>query len=120
VSTLFRQTVRAIFAIAFALALAACGGPPPPERRLEVIVTAAGYEPTRLEAQAGEIVFIRFVNNDRVAHSFAVDLPSGQRSVAATDGVDAILTITVPEPGEFRYFCLVPGHTEEGVLVVKP
>jgi hypothetical protein len=68
--------------------------------------------------RAGEIVFIRFQNRDNVAHSLAVALPSGQRSVAATDGVDAVLSFTVPEPGELRLFCLVPGHSEEGVLVV--
>lgn len=113
-----RRIAFALVAAVCILALAACGGPPPPERRLELTVTAAGYEPTRLEAKAGEIVFIRFLNRDRVAHSLAVALPAGQRSVAATDGVDAVLSFTVPEAGEFRLFCLVPGHTEEGTLVV--
>lgn len=117
-STLFRRSILAVFAPALALVLAACGGPPPPERQLELTVTAAGYEPARLEAKAGEIVFIRFRNRDSVAHSLAVALPAGQRSIAATDGVDAVLSFTVPEAGEFRLFCLVPGHTEEGVLVV--
>lgn len=116
-----RAVPRAISSVAIALllvGLAACGGALPPERQLELMVTAAGYAPARLEARVGEQVFIRFQNRDRVAHSLTVELPAGQRTVAAEDGVDAVLSFPASEAGTFRFYCTVPGHTEEGTLVV--
>jgi uncharacterized cupredoxin-like copper-binding protein len=108
-----------LLALALALiALAACGAPP--ERRLDLTVTAAGYSPGRLEARAGEQLFIRLKNEDSVAHSLTVDLPSGSRTVSVNDGVDAILALALQEPGTFRMYCTVPGHTEQGELVVLP
>lgn len=97
--------------------LAACGSPPP-ERRLDLTVSAAGYAPATLEARVGEQLFIRFKNADVIAHSLTVDLPSGSRTVSVEPGVDAILALPLREAGSFRMYCTVPGHTEEGVLVV--
>ncbi len=106
------------FALALAvLGLAACGQLPP-ERRLELAVTAAGYAPARLEARVGEQVFIRFQNRDDIAHSLTVALPAGQRTVSAEPRVDAVLSFPAAEAGTFRYFCVVPGHSEEGELVI--
>lgn len=110
------QLLAAVVAV---LILAACGSPPP-ERRVDLVVDAAGYAPATLEARAGEQLFIRFINDDTVAHSLTVDLPSGSRTVAAEDGVDAILALTLREPGTFRMYCTVPEHSEEGQLVVLP
>ncbi|HMQ35188.1 MAG TPA: cupredoxin domain-containing protein [Chloroflexaceae bacterium] len=100
------------------LALAACGGPMPAERRLDLTVTAAGYDPPGLEARVGEQVFIRFQNRDDIAHSLTVELPGGPRTVSAEARVDAVLSFPAGQAGTFRFFCAVPGHTEEGVIVV--
>lgn len=114
------KLLRAALALALALlALAACGALPP-ERRVDLVVSADGYAPAALEARVGEQLFIRLVNEDSVAHSLTVDLPSGSRTVAAEDGVDAILALTLRDAGTFRMYCSVPGHTEEGELVVLP
>jgi plastocyanin len=101
------------------LALSACGAPLP-ERRLDLAVTAAGYSPSQLEARVGEQIFIRFSNQDSQAHSLTVDLPSGSRTVSAEDGVDAVLALNLREAGTFRFYCTVPGHSEQGELVVLP
>ena len=132
-STQARWPVIAVFVAALVLALAACGS-----QTDERVVTASSAAvpawawrsssawPSCTAAAPGCAASRgagrRFTSScrDSVAHSLAVALPSGQRSVAATDGVDAVLSITVPEPGEFRLFCLVPGHSEEGVLSVTP
>jgi plastocyanin len=98
------------------LLLGACSAPV--ERRLDLIVTAEGYATPQIEATAGEQLFIRFKNDDSVAHSLTVDLPSGSRTVSAEAGVDAILALSPQEPGTFRFYCRVPGHTEQGELVV--
>jgi plastocyanin len=116
-----RLNRRAAVVLALALALlslAACGGRLPPERRLELAVTAAGYEPATLEARVGEQVFITFQNRDTRAHSLTIELPTGQRTVSAEDRVDAVLTFPAATAGTFRMFCSVPGHSEEGVIVI--
>lgn len=101
------------------IALAGCGALPP-ERRVDLIVTASGYATPVLEGRAGEQLFIRFKNDDAIAHSLTVELPSGSRTVSAEDGVDAILALSLRDAGTFRMFCSVAGHTEEGELVVLP
>jgi plastocyanin len=114
-----RVLIRRATLVVLLLALAGCGGPLPPERQLDLMVTADGYAPVQLEAQVGEQVFIRFQNRDTVAHSLTVELPSGQRTVAAEDGVDAVLSFPALEPGAFRFFCNVPGHSETGEIVIS-
>ncbi|MCX7790788.1 MAG: cupredoxin domain-containing protein [Chloroflexaceae bacterium] len=105
--------------ILYLLGLVACGTVPR-ERQLELTVTAAGYDRPRLEAQVGEQVFIRFRNADAIAHNLTIALPSGQRTVSADAGVDAILAFPARQAGTFRMFCTVPGHTEQGELVILP
>lgn len=68
----------------------------------------------------GEQVFIRFRNADTIAHNLTIDLPSGRRTVSAEAGVDAILAFPARQAGTFRMFCTVPGHTEQGELVILP
>jgi|YNPBryunderm2012_1023409.scaffolds.fasta_scaffold03365_3 plastocyanin len=101
------------------LSLVACGTVPR-ERQLELTVTAAGYDTPRLEARVGEQVFIRFRNADTIAHNLTIELPSGRRTVSAEAGVDAILAFPARHAGTFRMFCTVPGHTEQGELVILP
>jgi plastocyanin len=114
-----RPIVSALVLSLALLALAGCGSPVR-ERRVDLNVSAAGYAPEALEGRVGEQLFIRFVNDDAIAHSLTVDLPSGSRTVSAEDGVDAILALTLRDAGTFRMYCTVPGHTEEGELVVLP
>jgi plastocyanin len=110
---------RILLGLLLIIALAACGEPPA-ERRLDLTVAADGYREAQLEATVGEQLFITLRNEDSVAHSLTVDLPSGSRTVSAEDGVDAILALTLREPGAFRMYCVVPGHSEEATLVVRP
>jgi plastocyanin len=114
----FRCVALPVFTAAM-LALVACGGPLPSERQLELTVTAAGYEPEVLEANVGEIAIIRFRNRDTVAHNLNLELPSGTRIIAVEPGVDVLLSLPLRSAGSFRFFCSVPGHNEEGLLVVK-
>lgn len=110
---------HALLTALLALLLTACGGSLPPERLIELTVTAAGYEPEQLEARVGEMVVIRFRNRDVVAHNLNLELPSGTRTIAVEDGVDVVLSFPARTAGSFRFFCSVPGHTEEGLLVIS-
>lgn len=103
------------------LLLGACGGPPPPERQLEVTATEMQFTPDRLEAHVGEQVFVRLRNRGTVAHSLTIDLPTGQRTVSADAGVDAILSFTAIEAGSYRFYCRIPGHeAQQGTLIIAP
>ncbi|MGQ9927508.1 MAG: cupredoxin domain-containing protein [Chloroflexaceae bacterium] len=114
-----RYVFTSYFLVLALLSLVACGTMPR-ERQLELTVTAAGYDPPRLEARVGEQVFIRFRNADTIAHNLTIELPSGRRTVSAEPGVDAILAFPARQPGTFRMFCTVPGHTEQGELIILP
>lgn len=108
-----------LLALVAALLLGGCGGALPPENRLELTITAAGYSPARLEAQLGAQVVITFQNRDTVAHNVTIELPSGRRAVSAEPRVDAVLNFPANAAGTFRFFCAVPGHTEEGEIVIS-
>ena len=65
-------------------------------------------------------MFLRFRNDDTIAHNLNIDLPTGRRTVSADAGVDAVLAFPAREAGSFRLFCSVPGHSEEAELVILP
>ncbi|MBP1468368.1 cupredoxin domain-containing protein [Candidatus Chloroploca sp. M-50] len=121
---MFRVSVNrfrlVVIGLLLLIVLAGCGQALPPERLIELTVTSSGYEPAEIEAYVGEIVSIRFRNRDTIAHALMVELPTGTRIVAAEVGVDAIMTFPINQAGRFRFACSVPGHPEEGVLVVRP
>ncbi|MCS6889716.1 MAG: cupredoxin domain-containing protein [Chloroflexus sp.] len=123
---LFTQPLphRIVFAaglIAIALALLSACGEPLRERTIEVTATEMRFDPDRIEARTGEQVFLRLRNRGQVAHSLTIELPSGDRTVSAEPGVDAILAFRAPVPGEYRFYCRIPGHeAQQGILVVLP
>lgn len=104
--------------LGLALLLAGCGGTMPPERQLTVTVTAAGFSPARIEARKGDLVVLTLQNRDDVGHSLTIELPSGRRAVSSEAHVDAVMTFPATDVGTFRIFCSVPGHTEEGEIVI--
>jgi len=88
---------------------------------LELVADAGGapaFDTTSLEAPAGEIT-INLTNDSDVPHNVAID---GMDVVSETvAGGNASVTVTL-EPGEYTYFCAVPGHREagmEGTLTVQ-
>ena len=81
---------------------------------------ALAFDTTELTASAGEIT-ITLVNDSTMPHNVAiegngVDEVSDTISESTTD-----LTVTL-EPGEYTFFCAVPGHRAagmEGTLTVE-
>lgn len=100
--------------------LAACGEPLR-ERTIEITATEMRFDPDRVEAQTGEQIFLRLRNRGQVAHSLTIELPSGDRTVSADPEVDAILAFRAPAPGEYRFYCRIPGHeAQQGTLIILP
>jgi uncharacterized cupredoxin-like copper-binding protein len=107
-------------ALLFLTILSACGEPLR-ERSIEVTATEMRFDPDRVEARTGEQVFLRLRNRGEIAHSLTIELPAGDRTVSADPGVDAVLAFRAPAPGEYRFYCRIPGHeAQQGVLVVTP
>lgn len=108
-------------AILLVLAMLSACGEPLRERSIEITATEMRFDPDRVEAHTGEQIFLRLRNRGQVAHSLTIELPAGDRTVSADPGVDAILAFRAPAPGEYRFYCRIPGHeAQQGVLVVLP
>ena len=79
------------------------------------------FEPDRLTAKAGSVA-IEYDNPSPVDHSVAIE--EGSETLAESEiGTETTLTATAElEPGEFIFYCTVPGHREagmEGILTVN-
>jgi uncharacterized cupredoxin-like copper-binding protein len=71
--------------------------------------------------KVGETVTILLDNNDLYAHSFDTDDLDVHVAMPANGQVMA--TFTATEPGEFEFYCNVPGHQQAGMvgkLIVEP
>jgi plastocyanin len=81
---------------------------------------ALAFDQTELTAPAGEVT-IHLTNDAQIPHNVAVE-GNGVDEVSETVmGGDTSLTLTL-EPGEYTFYCAVPGHREggmEGTLIVE-
>ncbi len=80
------------------------------------------YTTTEAEAEAGKVT-IAFDNPQPLTHDVAIEDSSG-KEVGATELIESSSDSTVVDlkPGEYTFFCSVPGHREagmEGTLTVK-
>jgi plastocyanin len=80
------------------------------------------FEPDALDAKAGEVV-LTYTNPSEVPHNVAIEGGGEElaQSETVTGGDSADATAEL-EPGEYTYFCSIPGHREsgmEGTLTVK-
>ena len=128
-----------------ALLLAACGGTLPPAT-ISIWVDSDGFSPARVEAPAGKPVSIVVRNLDTQEHQWAIqtlpmvvqgkaDPMAGHNMAGMSDagmgstppqlhivapvGEQAELTFTPAQRGEYPFLCILPGHSEQGVLVVE-
>jgi plastocyanin len=98
------------------------GGPAPPQpaSATEVALTSPedgslSFSPEGLEAPAGNIT-IEYDNPSQVGHNVAVELEGELLGESDTISGDvAILELTEVAPGEYVYYCTVPGHREGGM-----
>jgi len=117
--------------LALALALAGCGDdgeggdegggelivdgttvPGAPE--VEVLAFDFAYSPDPLEVPAGEPVNL-VMRVESGGHNLRIEGVGFQLPIV--DAGDAVVaTLTVPEPGEYRMVCTVPGHEAEGMV----
>jgi plastocyanin len=84
--------------------------------------TGLAYTSEEATAEAGEVT-VEFTNAQSLAHDVAIESADGEqigKTEVITDGEDS--TTVELEPGEYAFYCTVPGHREagmEGTLTVE-
>lgn len=79
------------------------------------------FAPSTIDATAGQTVTIKLVNIGTVEHDFSILLPDAMSGVpdqhiTAEAGVSAGTTFTPTKPGDYQFFCSVPGHKDAGMV----
>lgn len=85
----------------------------PDAKELTVELTEMAFEPDTLEVTAGEPVNLTVTNVGQAFHDLTIDELDLQVGVEAGETVTAGLEVS--EPGEYRYYCSVPGHASAGM-----
>jgi plastocyanin len=79
------------------------------------------WDPTELTAKAGKVT-VTLDNPSPVAHDIEIEGEGiEERSELITDGTTSV-TVDNLKPGEYEFYCTVPGHKEagmEGTLTVE-
>jgi plastocyanin len=85
---------------------------------------ALAYDTDTLNAKAGNVT-IDLTNDASISHDVAVEDSGGSelgKSDLIANGETSSLDLSNLEPGEYTFFCTVPGHREggmEGTLTVE-
>lgn len=88
-------------------------------REIEVTASSLKFDPGEITVTAGEDVSIVLTSTD-LLHDFTVD--GLDIHVAADTGKTVAGGLRADEPGQYTYYCTVPGHREagmEGTLTVE-
>ena len=127
--------------------VSACAGAPWTRDRassVTVEVNDRGYQPATVEVATGETVKLTLKNTGDVEHQLGIaEIPlmtqggaeghsmAGmegtmvpeteqlQVHLVAAPGATATLELTPTKAGEYEFHCLIPGHTEQGTLIVS-
>lgn len=97
--------------------------PVAPAAELEVWTTGAypvnpRFDPNMLDGTSGRNVTLRLHNAEDtvvVTHGFRLDGAEGAEIASVGAGSTGAVTFTLPEPGEYVYYCPVGDHRERGM-----
>ena len=112
---------RIVIAISVVLVAAAIGGSAAGALAIRADPQALAFDTDELEAEAGSVT-IEMENPSAVPHNIAIegDGVEEEGEVVEQGGVSRVSAEL--EPGEYTFYCSVPGHREagmEGTLVVR-
>ena len=68
-----------------------------------------------LTVHEGEVVQINLINDEGAEHDVVVDQYAARSDRVLGKGASSTLSFTADRPGDFTYFCSVPGHREAGM-----
>lgn len=141
-----KQFVRLTLMLAV-LVLAACSGTAP-VTDVVVKTDANGFSPATVEVAAGQPFRLTLDNTGNTEHQLAIkefpmvtgggsgvgmnmagmsgpmdnmspDMNNYQVHMVAQAGQRTAMEMTPSRPGQYEFFCMEPGHTERGILIVK-
>lgn len=75
-----------------------------------------GVTNPELKANVGDTVRITIINGDPVLHDFFIDEYGVHTEHLTEDEQTAAVEFVVDRPGEFTYYCSIPGHREIGMF----
>jgi plastocyanin len=90
-------------------------------RIVEVAATDFSFRPAEITVKAGEVINLRLVNQGVAAHDLVI--PAVGIWLLAAPGQSMTGGVTFDRPGEYEFFCSVPGHRDVGMIgriVVTP
>jgi uncharacterized cupredoxin-like copper-binding protein len=136
----------AILLLAATLTVVACSGGAETAtgpQEVTLVATDIAFDQERIEVIAGQPVALNLRNDGVLEHDFSIthipaEMPADDHAeddghdmghmeeqpelhTAAMPGASSTFTFTPTAPGEYTYFCSVPGHREagmDGTLVV--
>ncbi len=94
---------------------------PSPEAEVEevkeITVTAKEYRftPASLTVKAGEKVKLTFQNSGKMQHDWVLEDMDINTNLVSPGGEETV-EFTINEPGEYVYYCSVPGHRALGMV----
>jgi nitrite reductase (NO-forming) len=68
-----------------------------------------------LTVHEGEVAQINLINGEGAEHDVVVDQYAARSDRVLGKGASSTLSFTADKPGDFSYFCSVPGHREAGM-----
>ncbi|MCC6455407.1 MAG: nitrite reductase, copper-containing [Caldilineaceae bacterium] len=68
-----------------------------------------------LKANVGDTVRLTVINGDPVLHDLKIDEFGVETGQLTQDEQTVVLEFVVTQPGEFEYYCSIPGHREIGM-----
>ncbi len=122
----FRGLAALLVLAGLSTALTACGsmveGASAGEAAQSLSVHAhdIGFDTQSLQASAGQPVALSYVNDGLLEHAFTVNGLAQEQRVRP--GQTHVFTFTPSKPGEYRFYCALPGHEAAGMsgtLTVK-
>lgn len=89
---------------------------------MHVIGSEFGYSPASFDVEAGHAFTVMLHNEGALEHDITIEGFEDMGGVHLIAGEDGMITFMLEEPGEYTYYCTVPGHREAGMtgtLVVE-
>ena len=90
---------------------------------MHVFASEFGYETSTIEVIVGQPFSIQIHNEGVLEHDITFVGLEDEFGLHVQPGEDDIATLSLPEAGEYTYYCTIPGHREAGMtrtLTVSP
>lgn len=83
---------------------------------IHVIGSEFAYSPASFEVEAGHAFTLMLHNEGGLEHDITIEGFEEMGGIHLIAGEDGMNTFTLDEPGEYTYYCTIPGHREAGMV----